>query len=68
METIKTMFKSLRYHIHNLATGAVLQVPADEVCGNTIRNYASSAAAQYDRKYSVHFDRDARTYTITRTR
>lgn len=62
------MFKSLRYHVNNLPTGGSLTVPAGEVCGNTLRNYASSAAAQYDRKYSVHFDRDARTYTITRTR
>lgn len=62
------MFKSLRYHVRNLSSGASLTVPAGSVKGGVLRNYASMASADYpDRKYSVHFDREARTYTVTRT-
>ena len=62
------MFKSVRYHIRNLEAGAQVVVPAGEVCGRTIRNYASEASADFaDRKYRVAFDREARTYTVTRT-
>ena len=61
------MFKSIRHHIRNLEAGAHIVVPAGEVCGSTIRNYASAAAADFiGREYRVAFDKEARTYTITR--
>ncbi len=61
------MFKSIRHHIRNLEAGAQLVVPAGEVNGSTIRNYAYYAAADFNgRKYKVAFDKEARTYTVTR--
>ena len=62
------MYKSIRYHVRNLHAGASITIPASEVNGGVLRNYASSASADFaGRKYSVHFDRLARTYTVTRT-
>lgn len=62
------MYKSIRYHIRNMAPGTQLIVPAGEVTGNTLRNYASSASADFTgRKYSVNFNKVANTYTVTRT-
>lgn len=61
------MYKSIRYHIRNLRPGATLVVEAGEVKGGVLRNYASAASADFiGRKYTVHFDREARTYTVTR--
>ena len=62
------MYKSIRYHVRNLPTGSSITVPAGEITGNTLRNYASSATADFvGRKYSVHYNRTSNTYTITRT-
>lgn len=62
------MFKSIRYHVRNLKPGATLTVSAGEVKGSLLRNYASVAASDYPgRKYKVHLDRIANTYTVTRT-
>lgn len=62
------MFKSIRYHVRNLKPGATLTVAAGEVKGSLLRNYASVAASDFPgRKYSVHLDRIANTYTVTRT-
>lgn len=61
------MYKSIRYHVRNLTPGAELRVPAGAVKGSLLRNYASVASADFPgRKYSVHFDREERTYTVTR--
>ena len=61
------MYKSIRYHVRNLTPGAELKIEAGEVKGSLLRNYASVAAADYPgRKYTVHFDREERTYTVTR--
>lgn len=62
------MYKSIRYHVRNLTPGAELKIEAGDVKGSVLRNYASVAAADFPgRKYSVHYDRTANTYTVTRT-
>ena len=62
------MFKSIRNHVRNLRPGATLKVPATGVKGGVLRNYASAAAVDFPgRKYTVHYDREERTYTVTRT-
>lgn len=62
------MYKSIRYHVRNLSTGSSITIPAGEITGNALRNYASTASADFTgRKYSVHFDRISNTYTVTRT-
>ena len=62
------MFKSIRHHVRNLRPGATFTVPAAGVKGGVLRNYASAAAVDFPgRKYSVHYDRTANTYTVTRT-
>jgi hypothetical protein len=62
------MYKSIRYHVRNLTPGRSFQVNAGEVKGSLLRNYASVASADFPgRKYTVHFDRTANTYTVTRT-
>ena len=62
------MYKSIRYHVRNLHAGASITVPASEMPIYVLRNYASSASADFPgRKYSVHFDREARTTPVTRT-
>lgn len=62
------MFKSIRHHVRNLTPGGTVKVSAGDVKGSVLRNYASVAAADFPgRKYSVHYDRTANTYTVTRT-
>ena len=61
------MFKSIRHHVRNLQPGATFKVASAEVRGGVLRNYASAAAVDFPgRKYSVHYDRDTQTYTVTR--
>lgn len=62
------MFKSIRHHIRNLEPQRTLKVSAENVKGSLIRNYASTASADFPgRKYTVHYDRVAGYYLITRT-
>ena len=62
------MYKSIRYHVRNLHAGASITVPATEMPVYVLRNYASSASADFPgRKYSVHFNRETRATTVTRT-
>ncbi|MBR1576862.1 MAG: hypothetical protein IJ654_10520 [Bacteroidales bacterium] len=61
------MFKSIRHHVRHLSAGSSLTIPAGEITGNALRNYASAASSDFEgRRYSVHYDRNARTYTVTR--
>lgn len=62
------MFKSIRYHVRNLRPGSTFTVPAAVVKGGVLRNYASAASVDFPgRKYKVHYDREEKTYTVTRT-
>lgn len=60
------MFKTIRHHVRNLQPGKSFTVSGQEISNNVIRNYASCAASAVGGKYSVHFDRNANTYTVTR--
>lgn len=60
------MFKTIRHHVRNLQPGSSFTVSGREISCNVIRNYASCAAAAVGGKFSVHYDRNANTYTVTR--
>lgn len=50
-----------------LELGQSLTIPYELVgSSNSLRNRASLLGEKMDRRYSVHSDREARTYTITR--
>jgi len=46
--------------------GDCLTVGIEDYSWNTIRRYACDWGLLYQRNYSVHLDRNTRTYTITR--
>ncbi len=59
--------KSFRQRVIEMEVGASLTIPVNEIGYTTIRSYASDLGFAYNRKYSAHRNREARTYTITRT-
>lgn len=57
---------SLRSRMSGMAVGETLVVPLGTYSWTTVRSYASDLGWVLERKYSVHRDRDARTYNVTR--
>jgi len=51
-----------------MKAGEVVHIPLSARSYNTIRNTASLIGTQYERKYSVHLNREAKCYSITRER
>ena len=46
--------------------GSRLLVPVGQYSHTTVRGYASALGFDLERKYTVHLDRETRTYEITR--
>lgn len=58
---------SLRATLLAMELGDVEHIPSDMYSGATVRNCASNLGYDLLRKFSVHVDRTARCYTVTRT-
>lgn len=50
----------------NMAVGETIVVPLVKYSWTTVRSYASALGWVLERKYSVHQDRNARAYNVTR--
>lgn len=61
------MEKSFRQRVIDMKKGERIEVSVKELGYTTIRTYASDLGFAYNRTYTTHRNREARTYTITRT-
>lgn len=52
--------------IRAMQVGENITVPVNAYAYNTVRRYASDCNFLMERNYSVHMDRKARTFTVTR--
>ena len=57
---------SFRRRVIDMKYGESITIPVEEVGYTTIRTYGSEIGFAFKRKYSVHRNREDRTYTITR--
>jgi len=60
------MKASVRATISNMAVGETLGLAFDAVAFSTVRGYATFLSQELGRKYSVHLNRNNRTYEVTR--
>lgn len=57
---------SLKRMMIEMQQGSRLLVPVGQYSHTTVRGYASALGYDLERKYTVHLDRETRTYEITR--
>ena len=57
----------MRGAVRALELGQSIDVSMEDRTPNSIRNCASIVALQYNRRFTVNANREARTCTITRT-
>lgn len=62
----KKMEISIRSKVSNLNVGESFTISVDEVSSSTLRNYATELGFHQNKTFSVHKDRQNRTYTISR--
>ena len=49
-----------------MSVGETLGLAFDALAYQTVRSYATNLGIELDRKYSVHLNRENRTYEVTR--
>ncbi len=57
---------SVRATLIEMSVGETLGLAFDAIAYSTVRHYATALGVELERTYSVHLNRDNRTYEVTR--